>query len=95
MKFILKQSVKNATEIEAQQKEAQKKIREVNRKQWVDEMQAVLTSVTNTTRKATVLAQEKGASAWLGTLPIEEHGFSLHKRSLQGRTSLEVWVATK
>ena len=79
MKSILKQSVENATEIEAQQKEARKKIREVNRKQREDEMEAVLTSVTNATRKATFLAQEKGASAWLGTLPIWEHDFSLHK----------------
>ena len=94
MKSILKQSVENATEIEAQQKEARKKIREVNRKQRDDEMEAVLTSVTNITRKATVLAQEKGASTWLGTLPIEEHSFPLH-RSLLGCTSLEVWVATK
>lgn len=30
----------------------------------------------------TELASEKGASAWLMTLPIEEHGFSLHKQAL-------------
>ena len=88
VKSILKQSVENATEIEAQQKEARKKIREVNRKRQEDEMEVVLTSVTNTTRKATVLAQEKGASAWLGTLPIEEHGFSLHKGAFRDALAL-------
>jgi len=25
------------------------------------------------------LAQEKGASSWLIALPVQEHGFSLHK----------------
>ena len=28
------------------------------------------------------LASEKGASAWLTTLPLEDHGFSLHKHAL-------------
>ena len=88
VKSILKQSVENATEIEAQQKDARKKIREVNRKRREDEMEVVLTSVTNTTRKATVLVQEQGASAWLGTLPIEEHGFSLHKRAFRDALAL-------
>ena len=30
-------------------------------------------------QKAVTLAQEKGTSSWLTALPIQEHGFSLHK----------------
>ena len=76
---ILKQTTENPAETKAQQKEIQKRIREGNRQLKEEEMKATLGQLNNTTRKATSLAQEKGASAWLGTLPIEEHGFVLHK----------------
>ena len=29
-----------------------------------------------------MLSSEKGASSWLSVLPIEEHGFALHKGAL-------------
>ena len=29
------------------------------------------------------MANEKGSSSWLVTLPIESHGFSLHKTALE------------
>ena len=29
------------------------------------------------------LSQEKGASTWLTTLPIDEHGFALHKAAFR------------
>ena len=34
------------------------------------------------------LAQEKGASTWLTTLPIDEHGFALHKTAFRDSLSL-------
>ena len=34
------------------------------------------------------LAQEKGASTWLTTLPIQEFGFALHKRAFQDALAL-------
>ena len=34
------------------------------------------------------LAQEKGASTWLTSLPIEEHGFALHKAAFKDALSL-------
>ena len=33
-------------------------------------------------------ASEKGASAWLTTLPIEEHGFTLHKGAFRDALAL-------
>ena len=35
--------------------------------------------LTPTLKKAMDLAKEKGSSSWLTTLPLEEHGFCLHK----------------
>ena len=36
-------------------------------------------ATSNTLQRAMDLAQEKGASSWLTTLPLEEFGFTLHK----------------
>ena len=41
-----------------------------------------------TMKKAAGLAQEKGASAWLTVLPIEEHGFALHKGAFRDAMTL-------
>ena len=41
-----------------------------------------------TTEKAMTLAQEKGASSWLTTLPIDEHGFALHKNDFRDALAL-------
>jgi hypothetical protein len=35
--------------------------------------------VDKSTQRAMELAQEKGASIWLTTLPLQEHNFTLHK----------------
>ena len=39
-------------------------------------------------RFAVKLAQEKGASSWLNVLPIQEHGFSLHKSDFRDALAL-------
>ena len=39
-------------------------------------------------RKAMTLAKEKGASSWLTPLPIEEHGFELHKSAFHDAIAL-------
>ena len=36
-----------------------------------------------TLKKIVKIAQDKGASTWLTTLPIAEHGFDLHKGAFQ------------
>ena len=36
------------------------------------------------------LAQEIGASSWLPTLPIDSHGFALHKSAFRGALSLRM-----
>ena len=45
--------------------------------------------------KSMSLASEKGASTWLSTLPIEEHGFALHKGGFQDALCLRYgWQPT-
>ena len=44
-------------------------------------------------QKSLELAPEKGASAWLTTFPIEEHGFSLHKQAFMQRCTLHAYVS--
>ena len=39
-------------------------------------------------QEAVILAQEKGASSWLTAIPIQEHGFALHKSAFQGAVAL-------
>ena len=41
-------------------------------------------------QRAMIVASEKGASSWLLTLPITDHGFDLH---IQGCPLTAVWVA--
>ena len=39
----------------------------------------LLSKLASSLQKAVYLAQEKGTSSWLTALPVQEHGFSLHK----------------
>ena len=43
----------------------------------------LFSKLTPTLQRAVTLAQEKGASSWLTALPVQEHGFSLHKTAFQ------------
>ena len=51
-------------------------------------MKETLSLLSNSTHKAVALAQQKGASTWLRTLPLEEHGFALHKGTLRNALAL-------
>ena len=47
-------------------------------------------------QKSLELASEKGASAWLMTLPIKEHGFSLPKQAFRDTTCVSNgWEPTR
>ena len=45
-------------------------------------------SLSTTLKRSMELAQEKGASDWLTSLPIQEFGFALHKGAFQDALSL-------
>ena len=63
----------------AKQDEVRKLMKEKNRSQKVRMAAEICEQLPSTMKKAAELAQEKGASAWLTVLPIQEHGFALHK----------------
>ena len=48
----------------------------------------LLSKLTPTLQRAVTLAQEKGASNCLTALPVQEHGFSLHKTAFQDALAL-------
>ena len=54
-----------------------KEAREAGHKEKLDSLRA---SMTDEQKRANDLAQMKGASAWLTSLPLKEEGFSLNKR---------------
>ena len=49
---------------------------------------SLMTTVQDSLRHAMTLAREKGASTWLTSLPLEEHGFSLHKGAFRDALAL-------
>ena len=46
-------------------------------------------AITSSLQQAMDLAQEKGASSWLTSLPVEEFGFTLHKGAFRDAIALE------
>jgi len=48
----------------------------------------LLSQLTTKLQMAVSLAQERGASSWLTALPVQEHGFSLHKTAFRDALAL-------
>ena len=56
----------------------------------------LFSKLTPTLQRAVTLAQEKGASSWLTALPVQEHGFSLHKTAFQDALALRYgWMPSR
>ena len=49
---------------------------------------AIRPSLTSTLQRPMDLAQEKGASSWLSSVPLEEFGFTLHKGAFRDALTL-------
>ena len=56
-----------------------KSIRRLNRLRHIQQADSVQNHLTLGLKRSVELAKEKGASSWLSVLPLEEHGFYLHK----------------
>ena len=74
--------------IDAKQDKARKLMKEMNRNQKKRMVAEIGDQLPLTMKKAVELAQEKCASAWLTVLPIEEHGFALHKGTFRDALTL-------
>ena len=54
---------------------------------------ALVSELPSDLRHAVLLAQEKGASSWLTSLPVREHGFALHKGAFRDALALRYgWI---
>lgn len=74
-----------ALEAQLSEKQAIRREREITAMSAANTIKAV---VSDQLRHAIVLAQEKGASTWLTSLPLEEFGFALHKGAFRDALAL-------
>ena len=85
---ILQQNFQYTEEVIALQLEAKSDVHKLRREQAKQESDLLKGKVPPSLQSSMVLAQEKGASSWLTTLPIEEFGFALHKGTFQDALAL-------
>ena len=76
---ILEQDVYYTPEVLNAQLEAKSVISKQRREHLISSSSSLHSSLPQGLKRAVDLATEKGASSWLTTLPINEHGFALHK----------------
>ena len=70
----------------------QRNTKEESRRAVKEAAEEIGSHLSHTTRRGMELAQEKGA--WLTTLPIEEHGYALHKGAFRDAVAFALWVAS-
>ena len=66
-------------EVKASQVRAKNNTRSLRRQHETADAAELKAKLPNHLQRAVSASTEKGASSWLSTLPIEEHGFALHK----------------
>ena len=71
-----------------EQADAKTTIKTRRRQQGLEAATNIHISLTPPMQLAMNLAQEKGASSWLTALPLEEHGFTLHKSAFRDAMAL-------
>ena len=70
-------------EIREKQLQAQKEHKTRKRKETEDAAKLLQQTLGKDLQRSMILVQEKGASHWLNVLPLERHGFSLHKEAFR------------
>ena len=68
--------------------QAKKQLHQSKQQQTQDTADNLLPQLSESSQRSMVLTQEKGASSWLTTLPISEHGFALHKGAFRDALAL-------
>ena len=86
--LILKKSSNYPWDALEAQLSAKQAVRSERQEASKSAMNALSTSLNDSQRYAMALAQEKGASTWLTSLPLEEFGFSLHKGAFRDALAL-------
>ena len=83
VELVLQQSQSLPPETYLKQSEQKSQVRASNRQAEEAAISNVVPNLPSTLKKVVEISREKGASSWLTVLPIEEHGFSLHKRDFR------------
>ena len=85
---IIRSKDVNQDQINMEQESRSKRAKQERRKAKQMMADEIKLTLNGTTKKAMMIAEEKGASAWLNTIPIEEHGFTLHKGAFRDAMAL-------
>ena len=85
---ILKQSFEYSGDTVYEQVEAKDEVQRMKCEQSMQAAVSLRQSLSVSLQRSMDLAQEKDASTWLTTLPIQEFGFALHKRAFQDALAL-------
>ena len=72
----------------AVQRSIKSRLNSRKRTQQVEEAKYLKNQLPSPLQRSMELSQEKGASTWLTSLPIDDHGFSLHKSAFRDALSL-------
>ena len=81
--LIVDQSSQFSVDVLLRQREAKLDVQQDRRSFFKSEAKSVLWELSGDLHLTILLAQEKGASSWLTSLPILEHGHALHKSALR------------
>ena len=95
-KLIQTQDSEYTYQAHADQMTAKTDIRQKRREQATTDASSLRGELTPTLQKAMDLARERGSSSWLTSLPLEEHGFVLHKGAFVDALALRYgWVPSR
>ena len=79
--LILQQSSVYSTDSKDTLKQAKLDARKTRQQRLTKDAAELMERLPNDMRRTLQASSEKGASSWLSTLPIAEHGFALHKEA--------------
>ena len=77
--LIMQQANEYEAGVISEQLKTKSEIRNVKRKEELELAATLKERLPKDWQRAMIVCSEKGASSWLSTLPIAEHGFALHK----------------
>ena len=85
---ILQQAFHYSDEITFQQLHAKSEVQKMKRDRAKQAAESLKDSLDPSLKRCVILAQEKGSSSWLTSLPIDEFGFALHKGAFRDALAL-------
>ena len=85
---LIRRTGNSQLEILTEQEQHAKRTKAENQRIKKRQAEDIRAKATTPLKRAMLLSDEKGASTWLTTLPIEEHGFALHKAAFRDGLAL-------